>query len=88
MVAGVISNGSGVPSDPSVHKIEFDMMLKGNTYQRPSGVVRQCAVTVDGSTQLVTSGDIVNQKVYDALIDFKAIMPSLLSEIESKPKTK
>lgn len=57
------------------YRIEFDMMLKGNVYDRPSGAVRQFGVTVKGSTKLVTSGDWVDRETYQALVDAKAIPP-------------
>ena len=55
--------------------IDIDMMLKGNYFDRPSGKVRQCAVTIDGSTRLVTSGDRVDRETYLALLEVKAIKP-------------
>jgi hypothetical protein len=55
--------------------IHIDMLLKGNFYNRPGGRVRQCAVTVDGATRLVTSGEWVDKSTYNALIQFDAIRP-------------
>ena len=55
--------------------ITYEMFTKGNTFRRPSGSVRQIAVTVDGSTRLVTSGDYVDRETYNALVDFEAIEP-------------
>jgi len=63
------------PESPELFHIEFDMFLKGNTFNRPQGTVRQCAVTVDGATRLVTSGDTVDRETYDALILAQAIHP-------------
>lgn len=63
------------PESQELFLIEIDMMLKGNTYKRPQGDVRQCAVTVDGATRLVTSGDTVNRDTYDALILAQVIDP-------------
>lgn len=54
-------------------RIEFDMMLKGSVYDRPSGRVRQFGVTVDGATKVVTSGDFVDRQTYDALLKAGAI---------------
>ena len=55
--------------------IPIDMMLKGNYFDRPRGKVRQCAVTIEGSTRLVTSGDKVDRETYKALLEVKAIKP-------------
>ena len=63
--------------------ITFDMFTKGNTFDRRSGSVRQIAVTVDGATRLVTSGDYVNRETYDALVNFEAILP--LDYIPKRP---
>lgn len=88
LFAGDELNKTKMELHPAIHKIEYDMMLKGNIYERPSGNVRQCSVTVDGATQLVTSGDVVNQKVYDALIDFHAIAPVAPKEPQKNQKPK
>ncbi len=63
--------------------ITFDMFTKGNTFDRQSGSVRQIAVTVDGATRLVTSGDYVNRETYDALVNFEAILP--IDNVPKKP---
>lgn len=55
--------------------IGYDMMMKGNSYNRPSGRVRQIAVTVNGSTRLVTTGEHVDLATYQALVAFGAIEP-------------
>ena len=52
---------------PKFYHIEFDMLVKGNTVRRRGGAVRQFGVTVDGSTRLVTSGDTVDRRTYEAL---------------------
>lgn len=57
-------------------RIEFDMMVKGSVYDRPSGRIRQCGVTVDGATRLVTSGDLVNRETLKALIQAGAVRPA------------
>ena len=44
------------------------MMLKGCTVKRRNETVRQCGVTIDGSTRLVTSGDVVDRKTLNALV--------------------
>lgn len=62
-------------ADAPGYQIDFDMMLKGNVYKRPSGQVRQFGVTVRGSTRLVTSGDWVDRDTYEALIEAGAVRP-------------
>ena len=65
----------GVPAPRRVVRIDFDMMLKGSIYNRPSGKVKQYGVTVDGATRVITSGDFVDRDTYDALIKAGAIRP-------------
>jgi hypothetical protein len=64
--------------------IEFDMMLKGNLYERRKSTVRQCSVTVNGATRLVTSGDTVSKGVYDALVESGIILDDV--ETPDKPE--
>jgi len=49
-------------------RIDFEMMRKGHIVNRGSKKVRQIGVTVNGSTRLVTSGDMVDQATYEALM--------------------
>jgi len=56
-------------------RIDFEMMLKGSVYDRPSGRVRQFGVTVDGATKVITSGDFVDRDTYNALLKAGAIRP-------------
>jgi hypothetical protein len=65
--------GAGPQPIRTTVKIDFDMMLKGSVYDRPTGRVRQYGVTVDGSTRVITSGDYVNRETYDALLKAGAI---------------
>ncbi|HEO71280.1 MAG TPA: hypothetical protein ENN80_08455 [Candidatus Hydrogenedentes bacterium] len=58
-----------------LHEIDFDMMVKGRVIRRRGGAVRQYGVTVNGSTRLVTSGDIVDEDTYKALLAAGAIVP-------------
>ena len=60
---------SGAEGALGFHLIEFDMMLKGSLYTRTTGQVRQFGVTVRGATHLVTSGDVVDEPTYQALVD-------------------
>jgi hypothetical protein len=70
-----VRRNAGAASSSGFLRIEYDMMLKGNIVKRRTGQVRQYCVTVDGSTRLVTSGDVVDQKTYDALVAAGAIAP-------------
>jgi hypothetical protein len=70
-----VRQGAGIGASADFIRIDYDMMLKGNVVKRRSGPVRQYCVTVDGSTRLVTSGDVVDRKTYDALIAAGAIAP-------------
>jgi hypothetical protein len=60
---------------PKLHNIDFDRMLKGSIYKRGKETVRQYGVTVRGSTRLVTSGEVVDDETYRALLDAGAIQP-------------
>jgi len=60
---------------PLLYRIEYEMMLKGSVCQRRSGPIRQYGVTVNGSTRLVTSGDVVDAATYGALLAAQAIRP-------------
>ncbi len=66
---------TAAPGQRTTVRIDFDMMLKGSVYDRPSGRVRQFGVTVDGSTRVITSGDFVDRETYDALLKAGAIRP-------------
>ncbi len=55
------------------YTIDFDMMVKGSIYKRRNGMVRQFGVTVNGSTRLVTSGDVVDRATYRALLQAGAV---------------
>jgi hypothetical protein len=57
------------------HHIGFDMMVRGIFTTRRGKEIRQCGVTVDGSTRLVTSGDTVDHNTYEALIRAGVIVP-------------
>jgi len=55
------------------YPIEFEMMTKGAVIRRKGKLYRQYGVTVHGATRLVTSGDVVDQPTYDALVAAGAI---------------
>jgi hypothetical protein len=72
--------GQAADSDVSrerqqLFRIDFEMMLKGSTHKRRKGLVRQYGVTVNGSTRLVTSGDVVDLDTYKALLAAGAVRP-------------
>jgi hypothetical protein len=68
------ASDSQTPHDrPQLYRIDFDMMLKGSVYQRRRAPVRQYGVTVNGSTRLVTSGDLVDEETLYALIAAGAV---------------
>jgi hypothetical protein len=61
-------------TDPSEgHLITEDMLVRGTISMRRGKPVRQIGVTVQGSTVLVTTGDIVDQETFDALVEARAI---------------
>ncbi len=72
--------------NPKVVRIEFEMMLKGSVYRRRGGNVRQFGVTVHGATRLVTSGDIVDQSTYEALLAAGAIRPAAPPQKSGPPR--
>lgn len=65
-----------MPGQPEVFRIDYDMMLKGSIATRRGKPIRQFGVTVDGATKLITSGDIVDRKTYDALVAAGAVKPA------------
>ncbi|MBI4558992.1 MAG: hypothetical protein HY706_15525 [Candidatus Hydrogenedentes bacterium] len=60
---------------PEFYRVDFDAMLKGSVVMRRGKPIRQFGVTVDGSTRLVTSGDLVDRETYQALVLAGAIKP-------------
>lgn len=69
-------DASEVPGHPELYRIDYDMMLKGSHAVRRGKPIRQYGVTVDGATRLITSGDAVDRKTYEALVAAGAIKPS------------
>jgi len=58
---------------PAFYRIEFDMMKKGAVLQRRGKPIRQFAVTVNMSTRVVTSGDVVDRETFEALVAAGAV---------------
>lgn len=75
------------PNQPQLHRINYEMMVKGSVCQRRSGVVRQYGVTVNGATRLVTSGDVVDGETYNALLAARAIRPAPARTDGEAPQT-
>ncbi len=63
------------PGEPGFYQIEFDMLLKGSVSRRKGRDIRQFCVMVDGAPRIVTSGDVVDRKIFDALIAAGAVLP-------------
>ncbi len=63
------------PPPEKLMRLDFERMLRGNVIERPEGKVRQIGVTVDGSTKVVTSGDMIDRETFDALVRAGAIQP-------------
>jgi hypothetical protein len=70
-----VSEKAAPKMQEELFRIDFDMMLKGSVFKRRRGTVRQFGVTVNGSTRLVTSGDVVDLDTYKALVAAGAIRP-------------
>lgn len=64
------------PVEPELYVVAYENMLKGNKLIRRGTPIRQAAVVVDGTVKLITSGDKVNRRTYDALIDAGIVAPS------------
>jgi hypothetical protein len=74
-------SGNARQEPPALFKIEYDLMVKGSVVKRNGRPVRQFGVTIDGSTRLVTSGDVVDRKTYEALLAVGAIRERSLQEL-------
>lgn len=61
------------PDEAGLVLISFDDMLKGSVFMRGRKRIRQCCVTVNGASRLVTSGDRVDRKTYEALLAAGAV---------------
>lgn len=53
--------------------ITEDLLVRGTVSMRRGRPIRQIGVTVQGSTVMVTTGDTVDQEVYDALVALGAL---------------
>jgi hypothetical protein len=68
-----------------LYRIEFEKMIKGSLVMRRGKPIRQCGVTIDGSTRLVTSGDMVDRETYEALVSRGIIQGTLERPRRSGP---
>ena len=59
---------SAVSVPPEMYVVAYERMLKGNKLSRRGRPIRQVAVVVHGTVKLITSGDAVDRKTYEALI--------------------
>ena len=48
--------------------VAYERMLKGNQLTRRGRPIKQVAIVVHGTVKLVTSGDMVDRKTYEALV--------------------
>lgn len=71
----------------SMYGISLDLMLKGSFHKRSGVKIRQFGVTVRGATCMVTSGDIVDQQTYDALIAAGAIRTEAAAAKDEEEKS-
>jgi hypothetical protein len=68
------------PEKGNLVAISFEDMVKGSISMRGRKQIRQCCVTVNGASRLVTSGDRVDQKTYRALLEAGAVRPVQASD--------
>jgi hypothetical protein len=66
-------NEQAAEAKPSFYRIEFEMLKKGAVLQRRGKPIRQFAVTVNMSTRVVTSGEVVDRETYEALVAAGAV---------------
>lgn len=88
---------SPVSGQPEMYVVAYEQMLKGNKLSRRGRPIRQVAVVVHGTVKLITSGDAVDRKTYEALIlsgaiagDSGTVLPKTLEAgevIEDEPGT-
>ena len=76
--SGAQGTGGAVypPVEPELYVVGYENMMKGNKLTRRGKPIRQVAVVVDGTVKLVTSGDKVDRRTYDALIGAGIIAPA------------
>ncbi len=73
--AGSVPHGQGGPERADLVLITDEMMLKGARVPRRGGTVRQFSVMIGGAIRIVTSGDMVDRSIYEALLAKGAVKP-------------
>ncbi len=61
--------------EPELYVVAYESMLKGNKVLRKGKPIRQVAIVVEGTVRLVTSGDRVDRRTFDALIGAGVLPP-------------
>lgn len=68
-------SGARPAVEPELYVVAYESMLKGNKLFRKGKPIRQVAVVVEGTARLVTSGDRVDRRTFDALIGAGVLPP-------------
>lgn len=61
--------------EPELYVVAYESMLKGNKVLRKGKPIRQVAIVVEGTVRLVTSGDRVDRRTFEALIGAGVLPP-------------
>lgn len=61
------------PARPAFHKITFENLVKGSIIQRKGQPIRQYGLSLNGTVRMITSGDVVDEKTYAALVAVGAV---------------
>jgi len=74
---------------PEMFVVAYEQMLKGNKLLRRGRPIRQVAIVVQGTVKLITSGDAVDRKTYEALVlsgvlpgGEEIVLPDVLEAVE------
>lgn len=77
------ARGPAYPAvEPEMYVVSYENMLKGNKVMRRGKPIRQVAIVVEGTVKLITSGDRVDRRTYDALIGAGVLPPANLPRKE------
>lgn len=61
--------------EPELYVVPYESMQKGNKLLRKGKPIRQVAIVVEGTARLVTSGDRVDRRTFEALIGAGVLPP-------------
>lgn len=61
--------------EPELYVVAYESMQKGNKLLRKGKPIRQVAIVVEGTARLVTSGDRVDRRTFEALIGAGVLPP-------------